>query len=677
MSIWGGLNPQETQRTLESERISLEGIDPIVLDEDRVGVGEALVRGPLSASVRVGSLFDMAAGGLAVGLDKLSGTTELQDQVFAEHEATFGRTKQILTPQPQEVTTAGQIAFVLSQGLTELAAGGPRTLVATEQLNTAEDFTRGGVDSTTAQAAGAITGVANAIGAALPAGVGGTLGKKVASGVGINVVAGGLTDAGQNVLLEQRGYGELAAGFDPFDLKARSVDAVMGAAFGGLAHLGAPTALPREKNAAATLNLASQMEQAAPGRPVDVADATAHANAFEKAQDDLMSDQPVDVSRELDGAAFTPDPRRQQQMETVASMADEAVAEVRLTDPERFLTPDELTSQRHEREVMNVARELGIPEEQARALAGKTTPEALRDNVTGLYEARVGEGENNLRLDAIARAQRINDETGAPATYVHADLANLGGLNSALTESGANEVFRFAASAFREELAKIGAEVRSLAFRHGGDEISGVVLNATEEQAANALRMASERLQAMANQMTTPEGLRVSEIEHPKHPGVAEKRGTGLSYGTSPIQAGADRGSIIKHAETQLEAMKKEVTKNVPRNTTGQPGADAPGGQAGRTAGGPGEAGSGTARPDAAAARSASGQEGSVEAEQLKAAEQAILENPSIPAIDESTGELLPAGDLLARIDTEITEAQRKAETFAAAAACFLRNGGL
>lgn len=681
MSIWAGLDTAEQERELAARTLSLEVEAPMRLAEDQVGAIEGMARAPLSAAVRLASAADShLAIPLGSALYNLTGYEGLNpDQLWREHQETFGRTKKILTPKPEEVTTAGQISFGLVQGLTELASGGPAALIFTEQANAGADMVEQGVDSGTAQGAALITGTANAIGIALPGAIGTNLTTKLMSGAGINVVAGGAAEGAQKELLEQRGYQKLADQIDPFDLKARSVDALMGAAFGGLAHLGAPDASPAQKNAAAALNLTTQAEAAAPGRPADIPDMQAHNLAFEKAQDDLMSDRPVDVAAELQGATFLPDRRREALEVGVEQAMDDITQEEAKINPSRFLTPDELAASQYEAQLIEQSRDLGLSEDQARELARRTTPAALRDNVTSLYEARVGEGEQNLRFSAIDRAQKLVDETDAPATYVHADLANLGGLNAVLTETGANEIFRFAATAFREELAKIGADVRALTFRHGGDEISGVVLNATEEQARAALQRASDKLRNLAETMTTPKGGRVSEIEHPKHPGVAEKRGTGLSYGTSAIRPGRARPEIIQQAERQLEAMKKEVAQNVTRNTVGEPGAQPSGGQAGRAAGRAAEADSGSRSQDAGGRESLfGGQEGQgLDLEQLKVAEQAILENPLVPAIDETTGQHVPAGELLAKIDSEIQDATKRREALLAAAACFLRNGGL
>jgi hypothetical protein len=647
------------------------------------GVASAIPRGVLAGAVRLASGLDLAASVVPIAIDAVAGNTKLEDQYFAEHDATFGRTMKVLTPTPETTTTAGRIAFGITQGLTELVGGGPRGLVASEELNTGADMVSAGVDSSTALLLGDAAGITNAVGAGIPAAFGKTLMARLVTGAAGNVAAGAAGEAAQKGVLQANGYNAMADQVHPLDARARLVDLVMGAAFGGLHHLQVPTAAkPAARDAAATLNLSAQAEASAPGDPVTSADFSAHLDAHQKAQDDLQHDRPVDVSAQLDGAQFNPSAHQDAVRANVQKAADEVTTEIKSADPEAFLTPDQITAQQHAADIASAAKELGITEAQAKALAAKTEPKALRDMVTGLYEARVGEGDKNLRLASITRAQKLVEQTGAPATYVHADIANLGGLNSALTESGANKVFKMAATFFQDELAKIGASAKALAFRHGGDEISGVVMNATERDAAEALRKAAIRVKQAAKAMRTAEGGRVSEIPHPKHPGVAEKQGTGLSYGVSEIRPNLDRADIIKRAEVQLEAMKKEVP-HVNRSSSAAAGPEPSGGQAG---GATGRAGGGTEAPgrqNEGGQRGLPGREAGqsqlpegLNADAVAAAEQAVAADPTVPAIDEATGQHVPAGELLAKLDTEIQDAEKKRSVFSAAVACFLRNGG-
>lgn len=677
MSIWAGVDPAEQDRQIAGQTLSLQTQDPVELPEDQVGLGEGLGRGVVSGAVRVGSALDMAAGGLAVGIDKLTGGTEMQDMVFSEHDDTFGRAKRALTPDPRAVTTAGQIGFGLSQALTELAGGGPRTLVAAEQLNTAEDMVQQGVDSTTAQGAGVIAGTANAVGAALPGAVGTTLSAKMISGAGINVATGIAAEGAQKVLLDQRGYQQMADQIDPFDLKARSIDAFMGVAFGGISH--GFFVWRQAKNAAATLNLAAQAEGAAPGRPVDIKDATAHAAAFDKAQQDLMNDRPVDVSSELDGAAFTPDPRRQAVQQEVAKAVDEAAQEVRSTEPERFLDPDQVQTLEHERLVRDQLKIAGIKasDKQIKAFVKGTDLGALRDEVTGLYEARVSVGGKNSRITAIERLQKLAADAGADSAYIHADIQNLGGMNAHLSEVEANRVFKAFAEFLNEESQRISG-ARAVSFRHGGDEISAVVLNATPEMASRAMEVAGRRAREFAAGITTPKGDNLMDIPHPKAPLDKSKNGTGITYAVEQIVPGKTPDTIIKTAATRMEANKNVRAKQAAG--AGPGGADGGGapGQDRRNPGG-GRRGNDSL---AAGARSEvpPGQEAlpsGIDQQALTAAEQAIAANPSVPAIDEATGQHVPAGELLAQLDKEIQESTRRGEALRAAAACFLRNGGV
>lgn len=679
MSDFNALNPQETYNDIEARKITDFSRSFVRVNE--VGVLESLGRSVISGSVRVGATID-AYGAIPLGsaLYDATGYEPLSpDQLWKEHEQTFGLAKKAITPKADEVTTAGQVAFGLGQGLTELLAGGPATLVATEQANTALELVAQGVDSKTAQGAGLIAGVANAVGVALPVAVGKTLLTKAGTGVGMNTVAGAGADAGQQQLFRQRGYGERADQMNPLDLTARSVDALMGAAFGGMAHLGAPPAKPSEKHAAATLNLAAQAESAAPGIPADFHDMTSHVNAFGKAQDDLMNNRPVDVATELNGAQFKPDMERERVQMEVAGAVDAAASELRTVEPERFLTPDEVQAIEHEQLLRDQMKIVGITatESQLKAFAKGTDLGALRDEVTGLYEARVSVGGKNARITAIERLQALAKETGADSTYIHADIQNLGGLNKHLNEVGANKVFKAFSQFLDEEARKIPGG-RAVSFRHGGDEISAVVLNADPVMTDRAMQAAARRAREYATGIKTEDGTTLTEIPHAKAPKNIAKRGTGVTYSVAKIIPGKKPGEIIEVAAKQLEDMKDVRPEQSQRAGDRRNDAGAAKGEAGRDPVKVGRSGQGmggregapvSQQSEAAVARG-------VDEQTLIAAEQAITENPSALAIDETTGDHVLASEYFAKLDNEIQDAQRKRDAFAAAAGCFLRNGG-
>lgn len=202
------------------------------------------------------------------------------------------------------------------------------------------------------------------------------------------------------------------------------------------------------------------------------------------------------------------------------------------------------------------------------------------DSVSGFTDARTGRS----RQRTIERAQDFVDANdGQQAHYAEIDLKNLGGLNAAMGASAANGVYRRVADAIREELGALGDHV-SL-FRHGGDEMSAVVVGAADSASIEqALARANERVRAWSASETTSAdapmpGIKLADIPHPKHKGDLSRRGIGITFGTSRIRPGASLDRIIGGADMALEVQKK-VGQNEYQGQAGQTGAVPLGGQA-------------------------------------------------------------------------------------------------
>jgi GGDEF domain-containing protein len=190
-------------------------------------------------------------------------------------------------------------------------------------------------------------------------------------------------------------------------------------------------------------------------------------------------------------------------------------------------------------EYQEKAKGLGLTEKQIKELE----PQEALDVVTGLQKA-----EN--REPTMKRAIEHVSETGEQGHYIEADITNLGGLNDKLGHTGANKVYNKFATIFAEEMDNIGADATK--FRHGGDEISAIVVNASKEQIDAALTKARDRIATY----TKDEGL--SEIVHPKHRRNKEMRGTGLIFGTSEITENKEAGDIFSEADISVEETKRE-----------------------------------------------------------------------------------------------------------------------
>lgn len=250
----------------------------------------------------VGRAVDLAGSVFPIVADRLTGGgTEQQDRYFREHDDVFNSAVDHWTPRPGEVGVAGQVAGQLVGGLAQ-AVISPALLVGTSQLSTAEDLVRQGVDAGAANVAGDIAGLAMAAGVRLPF-LGQTAAARIASGAGGNVALGAATAGATRGVLTASGHPAQAEQFDPLDVKARTLDALLGAAFGGLAHVDA-----RAQAALLVTNQAHHLEAStAPGRPATDADATAHVQAVRQAADQLLNGDPVSTDGIVREGAFVPD----------------------------------------------------------------------------------------------------------------------------------------------------------------------------------------------------------------------------------------------------------------------------------------------------------------------------------------------------------------------------------
>lgn len=212
------------------------------------------------------------------------------------------------TPRPGEVGTAGQVAGQLAGGVMQ-AIISPALLVGTSQLSSAEDLVRNGVDAGTANTVGTIQGTAMAVGIKLPF-LGQSLATRVLSGAGGNLAQGTAAALASSEVLKANDYDKQAEQFNPWDLRARVLDVMLGAAFGGLAHLEgkAPKLTPTDEAALLVANQARHLEDATPqGRPATDADATMHADAMRQAIDQVLRGERVTVDALTKDMRMVPD----------------------------------------------------------------------------------------------------------------------------------------------------------------------------------------------------------------------------------------------------------------------------------------------------------------------------------------------------------------------------------
>lgn len=201
------------------------------------------------------------------------------------------------------------------------------------------------------------------------------------------------------------------------------------------------------------------------------------------------------------------------------------------------------------------------------------------DDVTGWQEGRTGKARSATAKRAAERAR-----AGEPATYAEIDLRNLGGLNAAFGHEGANRHFRAMADILREELTALSPDAQL--FRHGGDEVSAVVVGHDAAAVEQALTRAREKVAEYARQ---------NGLDAVPHTKAGRPGGTGITFGTAAFDPAEEPGAVFGRADRRVEAAKKKETAGVKRGTPEAPGAVAPGG--GRPGPGAGAAVEG-GRPD-------------------------------------------------------------------------------
>ncbi|MGL6289932.1 MAG: DUF7178 family protein [Silanimonas sp.] len=194
----------------------------------------------------------------------------------------------------------------------------------------------------------------------------------------------------------------------------------------------------------------------------------------------------------------------------------------------------------------------GVAPDVAREMA--RDPEirgAQVDDVTGAFDGRVG----GMKAATVKRAIEHVARTSEPATFVSADIFNLGGLNTfhKNNASKANKDFRALTDLALNELRKTGGDVIPL--RTGGDELGYVVVNASEQEVGAALERASEAARAYAERSG------FANVPHTKE-GRTEK-GVGFHFGTSPITASQSVEDILDLADAGVDTSKNRGKTDV------------------------------------------------------------------------------------------------------------------
>ena len=284
------------------------------------GVGMTTMRN----LARTGSAIDLLGSIGPIATDAITGGTVAQDRYFREHDDVWGSAVDQWTLKPGEVGAAGQVVGELASMLPMVLAS-PGLTLGSLQLSTAEELSREGISPGKAQAAGAAQAAGLGLGIWMPI-LGQNLWQRVAlGGAGFNVLQGIGMRGATEMILEGTPAAER---FKAMDLQAITLDALLGAAFGGFVHLspasraqgaemwkrieGWATELPASQKAAiAALRVAQHLNvDSAAGVPASAADVEAHVQRARTAIEQVVRDQPVQVS-DLAEPKFEPDKARQ------------------------------------------------------------------------------------------------------------------------------------------------------------------------------------------------------------------------------------------------------------------------------------------------------------------------------------------------------------------------------
>lgn len=450
-----GLDP--TEESAIEEKARSRPFDPALDAAPSVlaGSGTATAKGLWGAFESANALFNDALAPIVEPflrpIDAAFGTESAtwfdREITQASHEA-LRRTR----PDPAVTGAVGQVLYGVTAMLPQAAAGfmaggpaGAAALVGAAQGNAARlNAIDEGVDPATAVGVGAIEGVADAAGVVLPGGIGSTVIKKLASGIGMNVVAGGAQRGATGAFLRANGYEAQAEQYRVLDGMALATDAILGAAFGAMPAESRPkistervetpviSATPSEVDAALAAHDIHNLElDSAPGIPVDLATRNAHVDAMELAMAQVLRGEPVNVAQALKASEFMERPPQADHAAAVKEALDEsAVADiVRRQDGKRGVAARDDVSTLPEPQPLRqaVAAEQDAPDAampKPEAIAADAAERHIAD-ATAIIEkapaieiAQTGEGDavrTQTAKDAVAEADAAVTQAKADA----------------------------------------------------------------------------------------------------------------------------------------------------------------------------------------------------------------------------------------------------------------------
>lgn len=332
-----------------------------------------------------------------------------------------------MTPDPRTTGTAVGIVHGVGEGaylatVGGLAGGVPGAAALTGGVEGSakyHELIEQGVSPAAALESAGVTAVASGAGVLIPGGFGSTLASKLLTGAGAQVGLGFASRYADHKILEANGYPEMAAQQKVWDSTQVLIDALLGVAFGGLAHLHGREAQaikgaanePGVVDAALVANLASHDRSLSPGVPVDPAATHAHGDALEVSNEQLLAGEPNDISQTgVNEAKFAQRPVDEARQAEAQAIAHEYVPEAPAT---REAAPPEQASTMARPEIAETTEEARannepyLPaDEEIAAVGGKPSP------------------DNADRVALIARAAQIDPARVEALAAQHAGDAN-------------------------------------------------------------------------------------------------------------------------------------------------------------------------------------------------------------------------------------------------------------
>jgi hypothetical protein len=382
-----------------------------------------------SAATSTGGGYQSPILGAAYGADMNLSSDQLADLEKSSKDyfisSTQGRVHQsienlrqsaadLYRPDPQTTGFVGNTLFGAADVLTRVAVGnviapgaGLGIAAGTTGFERTADLEAQGVDPATAMKSGVLTG-GSLVAMGGVSSFGSSTLARVLSGAGSNVAFGAATRGLDSALLEANGYHAQAEQQKWSDGAAILADGIIGGAFHLLPRARAEAPIPADHvDAALTAKSSQNVSDLAPGVPADPRSASAHVNALDTAQAQLMDGQPVAVDPVVRDANFVPRPE-QAAPELHDALADAGVPRESLAEP--VTTPDQALKQRLSGDpaklfaeyaalpdskggrVLNtdVARELS-PEYLADRTRSADVHEGASAAVKAMYEAKLAE----------------------------------------------------------------------------------------------------------------------------------------------------------------------------------------------------------------------------------------------------------------------------------------------